>query len=305
MDGLKRNPKIEVRVLTEDYCEFVLSETDVSVANALRRVILSHVPTIAIDLVEIEENSSVLTDDFIAHRLGLIPIISNRVGDMKSPFESEGDDDFTDITFTLNIKCTDDNTLIVGSNDLVLDSNHPDIAPVGFSIHHDATDNKGITIVKLRKNQEVSLRAIARKGIGKDHAKWQPVATVAFQYMPDIRINHALMRTLTPAQRREWVASTPGKEAVFRYNETTEQVEIVDAEAYMYDDECIAKAEEMQKPGLVDIRPIEDKFIFRVETTGVLAPEVVISTALEVLQGKLATISQSLASGRDDALQID
>lgn len=82
-----------------------------------------------------------------------------------------------------------------------------------------------ITATPCCVSQEVSLRAIARKGIGKDHAKWQPVATVAFQYMPDIRINHALMRTLTPAQRREWVASTPGKEAVFRYNETTEQVQ--------------------------------------------------------------------------------
>lgn len=36
--ALRRMPKVEVRVLTEDYCEFVLSETDVSVANALRRV---------------------------------------------------------------------------------------------------------------------------------------------------------------------------------------------------------------------------------------------------------------------------
>ena len=31
-------PKVDVRVLTEDYCEFVLSETDASVATALRRV---------------------------------------------------------------------------------------------------------------------------------------------------------------------------------------------------------------------------------------------------------------------------
>lgn len=68
-----------IRHLEADNCEFVLSGTDPSVANALRRVMLVDVPTIAIDLVEIEANSTVLNDEFIAHRLGLIPIVSNRV----------------------------------------------------------------------------------------------------------------------------------------------------------------------------------------------------------------------------------
>lgn len=111
--ALRRQPKVELRTLTKDYCEFVLSNTDVSVANALRRVILSHVPTIAVDLVEIEENSTVLNDEFIAHRLGLIPIVSHRVKEMKSPFESEGDDDFTDVEFYIDVKCTNDETLDV------------------------------------------------------------------------------------------------------------------------------------------------------------------------------------------------
>jgi DNA-directed RNA polymerase II subunit RPB3 len=111
--ALRRQPNVELRTLTDDYCEFVLSNTDVSVANALRRVILSHVPTIAVDLVEIEENSTVLNDEFLAHRLGLIPIVSNRVKEMKSPFESEADDDFTDVEFGIDIKCTTDETLDV------------------------------------------------------------------------------------------------------------------------------------------------------------------------------------------------
>lgn len=112
---LRRQPKVELRTLTEDYCEFVLSNTDVSVANALRRVILSHVPTIAVDLVEIDENSSVLNDEFIAHRLGLIPIASHCVKEMKSPFESEADEDFTDVEFNIDVKCTTDETLDVSA----------------------------------------------------------------------------------------------------------------------------------------------------------------------------------------------
>lgn len=39
----KREPQVELRKLTDDYCEFVLKGTDVSMANALRRIILVEV----------------------------------------------------------------------------------------------------------------------------------------------------------------------------------------------------------------------------------------------------------------------
>lgn len=131
-ESYRRFPRVAIREVSEDYCEFELHGTDASVANSLRRVIQAEVPTIAIDLVEIEVNSTVLNDEFIAHRLGLVPLVSTAVSRMTSPFESVGDDDeWTDVEMTLNVKCTSDETMDVTSNDLVLDPLHPEVCPVG------------------------------------------------------------------------------------------------------------------------------------------------------------------------------
>lgn len=70
----QRAPKIEILSLQPHEIKFILSETDTSVANTLRRIMVAEVPTLAIDLVEYHENTTVLNDEYIAHRLGLIPI---------------------------------------------------------------------------------------------------------------------------------------------------------------------------------------------------------------------------------------
>lgn len=301
----QRFPRVRIRELKDDYAKFELRDTDASMANALRRVMIAEVPTVAIDLVEIEVNSTVLNDEFIAHRLGLIPLTSAAAMAMRfsrdcDACDGDGSCEYCSVEFHLAARATDsDQTLEVTSNDLR--STDPKVCPVdqarayqqalGATDPYDtaaAADQRGILIVKLRRGQELKLRAIARKGIGKDHAKWSPAATVTFMYEPDIRINEELMETLTLEEKRIWVESSPTK--VFDIDPNTQQVVVVDPEAYTYDDEVIKKADAMGKPGLIEINAKEDSFVFTVETTGAITAYELITNAITVLRQKLDAV---------------
>ena len=179
MAGKQRMPSLVVQELTDELIRFVLEGTDTSIANALRRVIIAEVPTIAIDLVEVIENSSCLCDEFIAHRLGLIPLLSAKAAEMEFPYDYAGDDESkTDVSIDLRVRCTSDQTEDVTSNDLIC--NDQRVVPINYaptkralgeaegdSMDEDRDNDNGILIVKLRKNQEVNMRCVARKGIGR------------------------------------------------------------------------------------------------------------------------------------------
>ena len=74
-----RMPSIKVTELLKYSVKFELYNTDLAIANALRRIMISEVPTMAIDLVEVRENTSALHDEMIAHRIGLIPLYSPNI----------------------------------------------------------------------------------------------------------------------------------------------------------------------------------------------------------------------------------
>ena len=121
-------------------------------ANALRRICLNGVPIFAIDTVDILENSSILADEGIAHRLGLIPL-KTELSSIDSNIESDKvmlTLDSGDITETRTVFSDE-----IKSNDNIIE-------PI----------SEKIPIVTLAPNQRIKFEAHARLGRGTEHAKW-------------------------------------------------------------------------------------------------------------------------------------
>ena len=159
--------KVKVIEDTAEKTALQLEGIDRTYANAIRRFCLSEVPSMAIDDVVILENSSVLYDEILSHRLGMIPLktdleryILPEKCDCGNPLGCQK----CRVLLVLDATAHD-KPRTVYSGDLV--SEDREIAPISPSI----------PLVKLAQGQSVKLEAYARLGRGKEHAKWQPATT--------------------------------------------------------------------------------------------------------------------------------
>jgi DNA-directed RNA polymerase subunit D len=148
----KDNQKISVK----------LKGVSLQYANALRRVCLNGVPVFAIDTVDIIENSSVLPDEGLAHRLGLIPIKT----------------DLTRFNEQSKCDCQSESGCSNCRVMLVLDSGDSDVTRTILSNELSSEDDSikptsdKISIVQLTQGQRIKVECYARLGRGTEHAKW-------------------------------------------------------------------------------------------------------------------------------------
>ena len=298
-----RVPQFEITELTNDTVKFILSKTDLSMANALRRVMIAEVPTLAIETIEIEENTSPLFDEFLAHRIGLIPIVSTDIDQVKHVLEccAEGCDSCR-IPFYLSVKNTDsDKKLVTTAHLKCLHPTLPSIKPSDVADREDEDDymndeeqddKNSIVIAKLARNQELSFKAIATKGIGKEHAKYIPVSVAVFTPEPEVSINSKAREKLTESEQQAFTLSCPTK--VFSFNQQYQQVEVDDELRCIQCQECVKFAKKMKVPDLVKVSVKPDKFRFSVESTGQHKPLDIVTMAMRILKEKLIDISQNV-----------
>ncbi|KAG0441297.1 DNA-directed RNA polymerase II subunit RPB3 [Dictyocoela muelleri] len=177
---------ITINESSPELLKFTLSSTTISFANSLRRILLSEIPMLAIDMVEIEKNYTPLPDELISHRIGLIPIKSDNL--LKSSDECECSDFCKECSYNLylNVENADNETCY-------------EVTSADFN--DDIITDKNIYIVKLAYNQNLKLRAIVRRGIAKDHAKFMS-CVVTYDYDLANKSRHTIYRIEKSAD--EW-----------------------------------------------------------------------------------------------------
>ena len=285
-------PRVTIRDTTPTTIDFVLNNTSLSLANSLRRTMLAEVPTVAMEQITIHQNTSVLADEFIAHRLGLIPLSCRDIDKMAYTRECELCDDICD-NCSVILKLTAENrhqkeNMKIFARDLQVESNnggmveryppgyHPQMAGAnevelpnrGHPIIMDEK-GEGPLIAQLMEGQKIDMTCIARKGIAKEHAKWAPTAAIGFEYDPHNKLRHTQLWYEKDATE-EW---PPSKNADWE------------------------EAPQEGEPFNFTAEP--DQFFINLESTGVMPPDQILHSGIRTLQQKLATVIKELGSTTD------
>lgn len=275
---------------------FSLMGIDASLANAFRRILIAEIPTLAIENVYIENNTSVIHDEVLAHRLGLIPFDGGREGLhnflkwRKKPEEGEdpyaGCYDWNTVRLELNVTCTvnpdadpDEQDPLKAFHNAHVYAKDIVFVPTGKQVDYfsgaDAIRpvNPDILIAKLRPRQTIDLSMHMHKGIGADHAKFSPVATASYRLMPTIKI----LKPILGADAVKFANCFP-KGVIGLETVTAEEARRVGSEyegqqkAVVRDPmkdtvsrECLRHAE---FEGKVKLGRVRDHFIFSIESAG-------------------------------------
>lgn len=242
---------------------FELAGSSPGYANALRRLIVDEVPTLAIDDIEFFANNSILYDEYLALRLGLLPLVTDLESyNLKDECKCKGAGCAQcELTVTLEGKGPG----MVYSKDVT--TKDPKVKVV----------EEKVPIVNLLKGQNVKLTATAILGKGKEHQKWSP-GYVYYKYMPKITIKNV--------KDAEKVAQSCPADV---YEVKAGKLVVKDLMACHLCNACVEVSE-----GLVDVVGDDTSFVVTVESFGQLKTQEMVIKATEILDSKLDEFSKSI-----------
>ncbi|KAJ3300291.1 DNA-directed RNA polymerases I and III subunit RPAC1 [Borealophlyctis nickersoniae] len=301
LEKFKRGFKIVVGFVGETDMEFDLIGIDASIANAFRRILIGEVPTMAIEKVYVMNNTSIMHDEILAHRLGLIPI---KADPRQFDFRGGVDDSPTDlntIVFRLQVRCQRNPQAPPNAVDPEMKYLNANVMssllqwePQGEQMDRHKDDpirpvHNDILITKLRPGQEIDIEMHLQKGIGKEHAKWSPVATASYRLLPDIQI----LKPIIGDDALKFKKCFPeGVVKVEKNRDGVLEARIANPRKDTVSREVLRHREFEDKVRLTRIR---DHFIFSIESTGILPPQVLFVEAVQVLIDKCRKVKQALA----------
>ncbi|KJZ73627.1 hypothetical protein HIM_06960 [Hirsutella minnesotensis 3608] len=307
------------------HASFSLVGLDASLANAFRRILISEIPTLAIENVYIENNTSVIQDEVLAHRLGLIPFDGGRDGIhnflkwYKKP--GPGEDpyancfDWNTVRLELNVTCTVNKDAAPDERDPTKAFHHAHVyardivfVPTGKQADYFSGEaairpvNPDILIAKMRPRQTINLSMHMHKGIGADHAKFSPVATASYRLMPTIHITKPILGADAEKFARcfpegviglEKVTKKEAGEAGSGYEGHTGELKAVvrDPMKDTVSRECLRHAE---FEGKVRLGRRRDHFIFSIESTGQWDSDELFLESVKYLKVKCKKLEQQV-----------
>jgi DNA-directed RNA polymerase I and III subunit RPAC1 len=255
---------------------------------------IAEVPTMAIEKVYVMNNTSIIQDEVVAHRLGLIPILADP-NEFDYMTEDGGPTDLNTLVFRLKKKCefnpeaspdeTDPHKKYINSyvysKDLIWE-------PKGnqeekFAANPPRPVHDDIVIAKLRPGQEMEMELHCQKGVGREHAKWSPVATASYRLLPEITILEPIIGEDAEEFKNcfvEGVIEVVEENGVKTAKVVNPRKDTVSREVLRHD----------KFANKVRLTRVRDHFIFKVETSGVIPAEQIFLSALDVFMEKIKDI---------------
>lgn len=299
--NLRKSLKIVVIRYEENEIEFDLIGVHPGLANTFRRIMMSDIPSMAIDRVEILSNTSILPDEVLVHRLGLIPLKADpRLFEFKTEADLEEKDDNT-LEFEIKVKCTSvkENTKnSLCAEDIYKNSNiyssQIKWVPIGnqkqrFKEKDIEPIHDDILITKMRPGHEIDCKLLAIKGTGKDHAKFSPIVAAFYRTLPKIEI---IKEVSGEAATRLQKSFSPG--VIDIKNKNGKNIAVVKNARY-----DTGSRNFWEYPDLKDtvvVSRVEDHLIFTIESVGALKPDDIFRESVKYLRDKCFNLLQELNS---------